>query len=88
MARLPKLKEFAKKHNLNLVSVADIIAYRRINEKLVERVAEAERGQRAGLDSARRRDALHPDEALGLSPQSRDKGKGTNRAFTVSSPPP
>ena len=41
MARLPKLKEFAKKHKLNLVSVADIIAYRRLNEKLVERVAEA-----------------------------------------------
>jgi len=41
MARLPKLKEFAKKHKLNLVSVADIIAYRRTNEKLVERVAEA-----------------------------------------------
>ncbi len=41
MARLPKLKQFAKKHKLNLVSVADIIAYRRINEKLVERVAEA-----------------------------------------------
>jgi 3,4-dihydroxy 2-butanone 4-phosphate synthase/GTP cyclohydrolase II len=41
MARLPKLKEFAEKHKLNLVSVADIIAYRRLNEKLVERVAEA-----------------------------------------------
>jgi len=41
MARLPKLKRFAKKHNLNLVSVADIIAYRRTKEKLVERVAEA-----------------------------------------------
>ena len=41
MARLPQLKQFAKKHKLNIVSVADIIAYRRINEKLVERVAEA-----------------------------------------------
>ena len=41
MARLPKLKKFAKKHKLNLVSVADIIAYRRTKEKLVERVAEA-----------------------------------------------
>ena len=41
MARMPKLKEFAKTHKLNLVSVADIIAYRRINEKLVDRVAEA-----------------------------------------------
>ncbi|MCQ2559268.1 MAG: bifunctional 3,4-dihydroxy-2-butanone-4-phosphate synthase/GTP cyclohydrolase II [Clostridia bacterium] len=41
MARLPQLKEFAQKHNLKLVSVADLIQYRRNTEKLIERVDSA-----------------------------------------------
>lgn len=41
MARLPQLAEFAEKHNLKVISIADIIRYRRQREKLVERVAEA-----------------------------------------------
>ncbi len=41
MARLPQLKEFAKKHNLSICSVADIIQYRRKTEKLIEKIAEA-----------------------------------------------
>ena len=41
MARMEQLKNFAEVHNLRIVSVADIIAYRRKNEKLIERVAEA-----------------------------------------------
>ncbi|HZD59651.1 MAG TPA: bifunctional 3,4-dihydroxy-2-butanone-4-phosphate synthase/GTP cyclohydrolase II [Anaerolineae bacterium] len=40
MARLPQLKKVAKKFGLKLVSVADLIKYRRRNEKLVERIAE------------------------------------------------
>jgi 3,4-dihydroxy 2-butanone 4-phosphate synthase/GTP cyclohydrolase II len=40
MARLPQLREVAKKHDLKLVSVADLITYRRRHEKLVERIAE------------------------------------------------
>jgi len=36
MARLPDLRLFAKKHGLKLISVADLIAYRRRREKLVE----------------------------------------------------
>lgn len=39
MARLPELQQFAAQHDLKIVSVADIIAYRRRNEKLVKRVA-------------------------------------------------
>jgi 3,4-dihydroxy 2-butanone 4-phosphate synthase / GTP cyclohydrolase II len=38
MARVPDLIEFACKHELRLVTVADLIAYRRRTEKLVERV--------------------------------------------------
>lgn len=41
MARLPQLEEMAKKFDLKIISVADIIAYRRRTEKLVERVASA-----------------------------------------------
>jgi len=41
MARLPQLREFAREHGLALVSIADLIAYRRRNESQVTRVAEA-----------------------------------------------
>ncbi|HHY91419.1 MAG TPA: 3,4-dihydroxy-2-butanone-4-phosphate synthase, partial [Clostridiales bacterium] len=42
MARVPQLLEFAKKHGLKIVTVADLIAYRRRTEILVEKVAQAE----------------------------------------------
>ena len=41
MARLPDLRAFADLHGLKLVSIADLIEYRRRTEKLVSRVAEA-----------------------------------------------
>jgi len=37
MARLPQLIKFAKKHHLKLCSIEDLIKYRRLREKLVER---------------------------------------------------
>ncbi len=37
MARLPELCEFKEKHGLKMCSIADLIAYRRTREKLVER---------------------------------------------------
>ncbi|WP_020520019.1 bifunctional 3,4-dihydroxy-2-butanone-4-phosphate synthase/GTP cyclohydrolase II [Catelliglobosispora koreensis] len=40
MMRLPDLKRFAQEHELVLVSIADLIAYRRRTEQLVQRVAE------------------------------------------------
>ncbi len=42
MMRLPKLREFAKKHAIRLITVKDLIAYRMRNEKLVNRIAEFE----------------------------------------------
>jgi len=42
MARLPDLKAFAEKHDLPILTIADLIAYRKRRERLVERVAEAE----------------------------------------------
>jgi 3,4-dihydroxy 2-butanone 4-phosphate synthase / GTP cyclohydrolase II len=41
MARLPDLRAFADRHGLKLISIADLIEYRRRTEKLVSRVAEA-----------------------------------------------
>lgn len=40
MARMPDLIDFAKKHNLKIGTIADLIEYRRHNDKLVERVEE------------------------------------------------
>lgn len=41
MARVPELREFAKKHNLKMISIEDLIKYRRKTEKLVRRVSTA-----------------------------------------------
>ena len=41
MARMPDLEVFADQHDLKIISVADLISYRRRHERLVERVAEA-----------------------------------------------
>lgn len=41
MARLPDLERFAEKHDLLIISIADLIAFRRRREKLVSRVTEA-----------------------------------------------
>ncbi len=38
MSRLPQLLEFKEKHGLKMGSIADLIAYRRKQEKLVERI--------------------------------------------------
>jgi 3,4-dihydroxy 2-butanone 4-phosphate synthase/GTP cyclohydrolase II len=41
MARVPDLERYTQKHGLKMVTVADLIAYRRRNDKLIERVVEA-----------------------------------------------
>lgn len=41
VAKLPELERFAKEHDLLIGSIADLIAYRRKSEKLIERVVEA-----------------------------------------------
>ena len=48
MARLPDLKEFAKEYNIKLISIRDLIAYRRRNEKLIRRYSEANLPTRYG----------------------------------------
>lgn len=41
MARIPELVEFAQIHNLKIITVADLIQYRRRNEQLVRRIDTA-----------------------------------------------
>jgi 3,4-dihydroxy 2-butanone 4-phosphate synthase/GTP cyclohydrolase II len=41
MARLPELMRFAEAHGLLVITIADLIRYRRQSEKLVRRIAEA-----------------------------------------------
>jgi 3,4-dihydroxy 2-butanone 4-phosphate synthase/GTP cyclohydrolase II len=48
MARLPELEVFAAEHGLPLISIADLIRYRRQNEMLVRKVSEARIPTRAG----------------------------------------
>ncbi|MGD9895041.1 MAG: bifunctional 3,4-dihydroxy-2-butanone-4-phosphate synthase/GTP cyclohydrolase II [Dehalococcoidia bacterium] len=48
MARMPDLKKFARRHDLKIVTVKDLIAYRLEREKLVERVSEARLPTRFG----------------------------------------
>ena len=40
MARLPRLLEIARQHHLGIITIEDLIKYRRIKEKMIVRVAE------------------------------------------------
>jgi len=42
MARVPDLMKFARKHNLKIATIADLIKHRGMTEKLVKRVASVE----------------------------------------------
>ena len=42
MARMDDIVEFARVHNLKMLTIADLIAYRRKNDKLVEKIEEVD----------------------------------------------
>jgi len=67
MARLPQLEEMAEKYGIKIISIADLIAYRRRHEKLVHRVAEAKLPTKYGefIAIAYKSD-IDPDEHLAL----------------------
>ena len=50
MARLPDLIDFAEEHDLKIASIADLIAWRRRNESLVQRTVETSITTRFGGD--------------------------------------
>jgi len=49
MARLPKLVEIAKRFDMKIISIADLIEYRRKREKLIEKVVEVNLPTRWGF---------------------------------------
>lgn len=68
MARMDSLEEFGEKHGLKILSIAQIIAYRRRNEKLVERVAEARLPTKYGeFKAIAYRSAVDPGEHMALT---------------------
>jgi 3,4-dihydroxy 2-butanone 4-phosphate synthase/GTP cyclohydrolase II len=67
MARMPQLEEFAKKFDLKIVSVAELIAYRYRHEQLVTRVAEAKLPTQFGdFKVIAYKSSTDPDEHLAL----------------------
>jgi 3,4-dihydroxy 2-butanone 4-phosphate synthase/GTP cyclohydrolase II len=49
MARLPELQVFAKEHGLKLISIEQLVEFRKRSEKLVERVTETRLPNRFGM---------------------------------------
>ncbi len=67
MARLPELEVISDEFGIKIVSVADLIAYRRRHEKLVHRVAEARLPTRYGeFTAVAYKSDIDPDEHLAL----------------------
>jgi 3,4-dihydroxy 2-butanone 4-phosphate synthase/GTP cyclohydrolase II len=67
MARVPELEVLAEKFGIKMVSVADLIAYRRRHEKLVHRVAEAKLPTKHGeFIAVAYRSDIDTDEQLAL----------------------
>ncbi|MDR1159168.1 MAG: bifunctional 3,4-dihydroxy-2-butanone-4-phosphate synthase/GTP cyclohydrolase II [Syntrophomonadaceae bacterium] len=58
MARLPELEIFAKKHDIIIVTIADLIEYRRRTEKMVVRVEDAQLPTKYGNFTAVAYDSL------------------------------
>jgi 3,4-dihydroxy 2-butanone 4-phosphate synthase/GTP cyclohydrolase II len=67
MARLPELETMADKFGIKIITVADLIAYRRRHEKLVHRVAETKLPTKYGEFAAiAYKSDVDPDEHLAL----------------------
>ena len=62
MARVPELLEFARKHDIKIVTIADLIEYRRRTEKLIVRVDDAKLPTRYGDFLAVAYDSLLDDK--------------------------
>lgn len=67
MARRPQLEEISRKHNIPVVSIADIIAYRMSHEKLIERLVETRLPTRYGeFKAIAYKSLVDPDEHVAL----------------------
>ncbi len=76
MARMPALTEFSRAHDVKIVTVADIITYRREHEKLIERVAEARVPTMHGeFKAVSYKSIVDPNEHIALVKGDLDLGK-------------
>jgi 3,4-dihydroxy 2-butanone 4-phosphate synthase/GTP cyclohydrolase II len=67
MARLPQLEKIADKFGLKIMSIADLIAYRRRTERLIKRVAEAKLPTKFGeFRMIAYKSTVDPDEHIAL----------------------
>ena len=67
MARMPKLKNLAKKHELPLITIADLIEYRRKHDKLVEELSNISLPNKFGDFQLRLfEDKIHGDHHVAL----------------------
>lgn len=75
MARVPELMEFAAQHELKIITISDLIAYRRQTETLIKRVATAD------IPTAHGEFKLYAYESTDTSGESVENGK-THIALT------
>ncbi|TET37230.1 MAG: bifunctional 3,4-dihydroxy-2-butanone-4-phosphate synthase/GTP cyclohydrolase II [Dehalococcoidia bacterium] len=67
MARFPELEAMAERHGLKMMTVADLISYRRRHERLVRRMAQANLPTRYGdFVAIAYRSTIDPDEHVAL----------------------
>jgi 3,4-dihydroxy 2-butanone 4-phosphate synthase/GTP cyclohydrolase II len=67
MSRLPELENFAQQFDIKIVSIADLIAYRRHHEKLVRKVTETRLPTRyAEFKAVAYKSDMDPDQHLAL----------------------
>jgi 3,4-dihydroxy 2-butanone 4-phosphate synthase/GTP cyclohydrolase II len=67
MARRPQLEKISRKHNIPIVSIADIISYRMSHETLIERLVETRLPTRWGeFKAVAYRSLVDPDEHIAL----------------------
>lgn len=67
MARMEKLKKIASEHNLSIISIADLIEYRRNKEKLVDEIVDIPLPTRFGEFNMKLfEDKIHGDHHIAL----------------------
>lgn len=67
MARRPQLEEISRKHDIPIVSIADIISYRMSHERLIERVVETRLPTKFGeFRAIAYKSLVDPDEHVAL----------------------
>ena len=76
MARVPDLVQYCERHGLKMITVADLIAYRRRHDKLIERVVQTAPAHRVRRLRGGRLPLARGREAPRRDGQGRGRGRG------------